>query len=93
LHYVDVDVDDLHLGTLSFLCLAGEKLKVNQLGASIAGVTSGVLEAVIICPAEFAKVRLQDPKQRAIYNGTLDLVTKVFREEGALSVGIFFLLL
>eukprot|EP01117_Protostelium_nocturnum_P001497 TRINITY_DN117_c1_g1_i4.p1 TRINITY_DN117_c1_g1~~TRINITY_DN117_c1_g1_i4.p1 ORF type:complete len:306 (-),score=62.80 TRINITY_DN117_c1_g1_i4:1141-2058(-) len=56
--------------------------KMGQLGAIGAGVSAGCTEAFVVVPFELVKIRLQDKNSKGHYNGTLDAVTKIAKNEG-----------
>lgn len=51
-----------------------------------AGACAGMTEAVINCPFEVVKVRMQAPESKSLYNNTLDCAKKIITQEGATAV-------
>ena len=60
--------------------------KMNQSVSILTGATAGATEAFVVVPFELVKIRLQDKAQSHKYNGMLDCVKKVIKEEGALTL-------
>ncbi|KAI9319130.1 mitochondrial carrier domain-containing protein [Dichotomocladium elegans] len=60
--------------------------KVNQPLAIATGVSAGVTEALIIVPFELVKIRMQDKANASKYNGTLDALRKILKQEGPLAL-------
>jgi len=60
----------------------GKDGTLTQQGAALAGVSAGLTEAFIVVPFELVKVRLQDKANVGLYNGTMDAVSKILRNEG-----------
>ncbi|KAF1826176.1 mitochondrial carrier [Dissoconium aciculare CBS 342.82] len=60
--------------------------KMNQSLSILTGASAGATEAIVVVPFELVKIRLQDKSQAAKYNGLLDCVAKVIREEGPLAL-------
>jgi Mitochondrial carrier protein len=67
----------------------------------VAGASAGVTEALINCPFELVKVRMQALENQKLYRGTAHAVTTILRSEGVavlyrgvepMYVGWFFLL-
>ena len=54
-------------------------------GAAAAGSCAGMTEAVVVVPFELVKIRMQDRSNAARYANTMDAVSKIFKQEGALS--------
>lgn len=67
-------------------CKYGDTSRV----ATVAGLISGVPEAIIVTPTQVVKIRLQAKEHLGKYNGSLDCVTKTLRSEGpqALLIGL-----
>jgi len=62
----------------------GEKL--TQLQSVIAGAGAGMTEAVINCPFELVKVRMQARENLGLYSNTWDATTKIVSKEGVLAL-------
>jgi solute carrier family 25 2-oxodicarboxylate transporter 21 len=60
--------------------------KMNQSLSILTGATAGATEAFIVVPFELVKIRLQDKAQSHKYNGMIDCVTKVIKQEGPLTL-------
>ncbi|KAI9491587.1 mitochondrial carrier domain-containing protein [Zychaea mexicana] len=60
--------------------------KVTQPLAIATGVSAGVTEAVIIVPFELVKIRMQDKANSSKYNGTMDALRKILKQEGPLAL-------
>ena len=55
-----------------------------SLSASIAGFSSGIVEALIVTPTQVVKVRLQAKEHLGRYNGPKDCIIKTYQSEGIL---------
>lgn len=60
--------------------------KMNQSLSILTGASAGATEAFVVVPFELVKIRLQDRAQAAKYNGMIDCVTKIIRNEGPLTL-------
>ncbi|KAM3419081.1 hypothetical protein BST61_g5033 [Cercospora zeina] len=60
--------------------------KMNQSLSILTGASAGATEAFVVVPFELVKIRLQDKAQAAKYNGMIDCVTKIIRNEGPLTL-------
>lgn len=60
--------------------------KMNQSLSILTGATAGATEAFVVVPFELVKIRLQDKAQAHKYNGMMDCVTKIIRQEGPLTL-------
>ncbi|KAK5112825.1 hypothetical protein LTR85_011159 [Meristemomyces frigidus] len=60
--------------------------KMNQSLSILTGASAGATEAFVVVPFELVKIRLQDKAQSHKYSGMLDCVTKIVRQEGALTL-------
>ncbi|KAK4987636.1 hypothetical protein LTR50_004479 [Elasticomyces elasticus] len=60
--------------------------KMTQSLSILTGATAGATEAFVVVPFELVKIRLQDRAQAHKYNGMLDCVTKIIRNEGPLTL-------
>ncbi|KAK4547341.1 hypothetical protein LTR36_000997 [Oleoguttula mirabilis] len=60
--------------------------KMNQSLSILTGASAGATEAFVVVPFELVKIRLQDRAQAAKYNGMIDCVTKIIRQEGPLTL-------
>ena len=60
--------------------------KMNQQLSILTGASAGATEAFVVVPFELVKVRLQDRTSAARYNGMMDVVFKIVKEEGPLSL-------
>ncbi|KAG0234478.1 hypothetical protein BGW42_006559 [Actinomortierella wolfii] len=52
----------------------------------LTGVSAGITEAFLVVPFELVKIRLQDKGNAGKYNGTIDALTKIVRQEGVLAL-------
>lgn len=52
----------------------------------LTGASAGATEAFVVVPFELVKIRLQDRAQAHKYNGMIDCVQKVVRQEGILTL-------
>jgi solute carrier family 25 2-oxodicarboxylate transporter 21 len=60
--------------------------KMNQSLSILTGATAGATEAFVVVPFELVKIRLQDKAQSHKYNGMIDCVTKIVKQEGPLTL-------
>ena len=60
--------------------------KMTQSLSILTGASAGATEAFVVVPFELVKIRLQDRAQAAKYNGMIDCVTKIIRQEGVLTL-------
>ncbi|KAK3683157.1 hypothetical protein LTR37_020496 [Vermiconidia calcicola] len=60
--------------------------KMNQSLSILTGASAGATEAFVVVPFELVKIRLQDKAQAAKYNGMIDCVQKIVRNEGPLTL-------
>jgi solute carrier family 25 2-oxodicarboxylate transporter 21 len=60
--------------------------KTTQPLAILTGATAGATEAFVVVPFELVKIRLQDKAQAHKYNGMLDVVGKIIKEEGPMAM-------
>lgn len=60
--------------------------KMTQSLSILTGASAGATEAVVVVPFELVKIRLQDKAQAHKYNGMLDCVQKIVRQEGLLTL-------
>ncbi|CAK1355427.1 Mitochondrial 2-oxodicarboxylate carrier 2 [Cercospora beticola] len=60
--------------------------KMNQSLSILTGASAGATEAFVVVPFELVKIRLQDKAQASKYNGMMDCVTKIIRNEGPLTL-------
>jgi len=51
-----------------------------------AGASAGMTEAIVNCPFEVIKVRMQAPESKTLYNNTFDCARKIVTQEGPLAV-------
>jgi len=66
-----------------------QQFGVTQLNRSLAvltGAFAGATESFVVVPFELVKIRLQDSTSAARYNGTMDCVAKIIKEEGVLTM-------
>jgi len=59
---------------------------MNQSLSVLTGATAGATESFVVVPFELVKIRLQDKAQAGKYNGMIDAVTKIVRQEGILTL-------
>lgn len=59
---------------------------MNQSLSILTGASAGATEAVVIVPFELVKIRLQDKASAGKYNGMMDAVTKIVKQEGPLAL-------
>lgn len=52
----------------------------------MAGASAGMTEAVVNCPFEVVKVRMQAPESKTLYKNTLQCATKLVTQEGPLAI-------
>lgn len=55
---------------------------MNQSLSILTGATAGATESLVVVPFELVKIRLQDKAQAHKYNGMLDVVGKIVKQEG-----------
>lgn len=69
---------------------AEKKMGDTSLVAAIAGLCSGIPEALTVTPAQIVKVRLQAKEHKGKYSGPTDCVRKLLAEEGisAFAIGL-----
>lgn len=60
--------------------------KMNQSLSVLTGATAGATESFVVVPFELVKIRLQDKAQASKYNGMMDCVTKIIKNEGPLTL-------
>lgn len=60
--------------------------KMNQSLSVLTGATAGATESFVVVPFELVKIRLQDKASAGKYNGMLDVVSKIVRQEGVLAM-------
>lgn len=60
--------------------------KLTWLGSGGAGAMAGITETFVNCPFEVVKVRLQSKENKALYNGVMDAVVKIAKNEGILAL-------
>lgn len=60
--------------------------KPTQPLAVLTGATAGATEAFVVVPFELVKIRLQDKASAGKYNGMVDVVTKIIKQEGPLAL-------
>ena len=60
--------------------------KMNQSLSVLTGATAGATESFVVVPFELVKIRLQDKAQSHKYNGMVDCVTKIVKQEGPLTL-------
>jgi solute carrier family 25 2-oxodicarboxylate transporter 21 len=59
---------------------------MNQSLSILTGATAGATESFVVVPFELVKIRLQDRAQSHKYNGMIDCVTKIVKQEGPLTL-------
>ncbi len=59
---------------------------MNQPLSVLTGATAGATEAIVVVPFELVKIRLQDKSSIGKYNGMIDVVSKVVKQEGILAL-------
>ncbi|CCG81746.1 putative Mitochondrial 2-oxodicarboxylate carrier protein [Taphrina deformans PYCC 5710] len=52
----------------------------------LTGATAGATESFVVVPFELVKIRLQDRKSAHLYNGAVDCVQKIVKQEGLLAM-------
>ncbi|KAF6220908.1 hypothetical protein HO133_002588 [Letharia lupina] len=60
--------------------------KMNQQLSILTGASAGATEAFVVVPFELVKIRLQDRASAGKYNGMIDCVAKIVKEEGPLAM-------
>jgi len=60
--------------------------KMNQSLSILTGATAGATESFVVVPFELVKIRLQDRAQAHKYNGMMDCVMKIVKQEGPLTL-------
>lgn len=60
--------------------------KMNQSLSILTGATAGATESFVVVPFELVKIRLQDKAQAHKYNGMIDCVTKIVKQEGPMTL-------
>ncbi|KAK5115947.1 hypothetical protein LTR62_000403 [Meristemomyces frigidus] len=60
--------------------------KMTQSLSILTGASAGATEAFVVVPFELVKIRLQDKAQAHKYNGMIDCVTKIIKQEGFLAM-------
>lgn len=60
--------------------------KMNQSLSILTGASAGATESFVVVPFELVKIRLQDKAQAHKYNGMIDCVSKIIRNEGILTL-------
>lgn len=60
--------------------------KMNQSLSILTGASAGATEAFVVVPFELVKIRLQDRASAGKYNGMVDCVAKIVKEEGPLAM-------
>lgn len=60
--------------------------KMTQSLSVLTGATAGATESFVVVPFELVKIRLQDRTSAGRYNGMIDCVTKVIKQEGPLAL-------
>lgn len=60
--------------------------KMTQSLSVLTGATAGATESFVVVPFELVKIRLQDKAQASKYNGMLDCVSKIIKNEGPLTL-------
>jgi solute carrier family 25 2-oxodicarboxylate transporter 21 len=60
--------------------------KMNQSLSILTGATAGATESFVVVPFELVKIRLQDKAQSHKYNGMMDCVMKIVKQEGPLTL-------
>lgn len=59
---------------------------ITQPLAILTGASAGATESLVVVPFELVKIRLQDKTSASRYNGLLDCLIKVVRQEGPLAL-------
>src|SRR5436853_7496006 len=52
----------------------------------LTGATAGATEAFVVVPFELVKIRLQDRASAGKYNGAVDAVAKIIKNEGIVAL-------
>ena len=60
--------------------------KMNQQLSILTGASAGATEALVVVPFELVKIRLQDRASAGKYNGMVDCVVKIVKQEGPLAL-------
>ena len=60
--------------------------KMNQSLSVLTGASAGATEAFVVVPFELVKIRLQDRASAGRYNGPVDAVLKIMKQEGPLAL-------
>jgi solute carrier family 25 2-oxodicarboxylate transporter 21 len=60
--------------------------KPTQPLAVLTGATAGATEAFVVVPFELVKIRLQDKASAGKYNGMMDVVAKIIKQEGPMAM-------
>jgi solute carrier family 25 2-oxodicarboxylate transporter 21 len=60
--------------------------KMTQSLSILTGASAGATESFVVVPFELVKIRMQDKAQAHKYNGLIDCVQKVVRQEGPLAL-------
>jgi solute carrier family 25 (mitochondrial 2-oxodicarboxylate transporter), member 21 len=60
--------------------------EMNQSLSVLTGATAGATESFVVVPFELVKIRLQDKTSGGRYNGAVDAVAKIVRQEGILAL-------
>lgn len=60
--------------------------KATQGLSILTGATAGATESFIVVPFELVKIRLQDKKSAHLYDGSMDCVKKIIKQEGILAM-------
>lgn len=60
--------------------------KMTQSLSILTGATAGATESFVVVPFELVKIRLQDKASAGKYNGMVDVVTKIVKQEGPLAM-------
>jgi solute carrier family 25 2-oxodicarboxylate transporter 21 len=60
--------------------------KMNQQLSILTGASAGATEAFVVVPFELVKIRLQDRASAGKYNGMVDCVMKIVKEEGLMAM-------
>lgn len=60
--------------------------EMNQGLSILTGATAGATESFVVVPFELVKIRLQDKASAGKYNGAIDVVRKIVKQEGVLAM-------
>ncbi|TPX15488.1 uncharacterized protein E0L32_004468 [Thyridium curvatum] len=60
--------------------------KMTQGLSVLTGATAGATESFVVVPFELVKIRLQNKASAHLYNGPVDVLTKVIKNEGVLAM-------